>query len=164
MIVGELSLDGSVRHVKGVLPMAAKARDAGITDDLCPPGRRPRSGPDPGTDRLSRLHPGPAGQPPAADLADRALSSRRRTLTPTRRRPMRPISARSRARSTSSARWRSRRAGGIISCLSGPPGAGKTLLARSVPGILPRLTLEEALEVTRIYSVADMIARRRARP
>jgi magnesium chelatase family protein len=41
--------------------------------------------------------------------------------------------------------------------LSGPPGAGKTLLARSVPGILPRLTLEEALEVTRIYSVADMI-------
>ena len=42
--------------------------------------------------------------------------------------------------------------------MSGPPGAGKTLLARSVPGILPRLTLEEALEVTRIYSVADMLA------
>jgi predicted ATPase with chaperone activity len=41
--------------------------------------------------------------------------------------------------------------------LSGPPGAGKTLLARSVPGILPRLTLEEALEVARVYSVADMI-------
>jgi magnesium chelatase family protein len=41
--------------------------------------------------------------------------------------------------------------------MSGPPGAGKTLLARSVPGILPRLTLEEALEVTRIYSVADML-------
>lgn len=34
--------------------------------------------------------------------------------------------------------------------LSGPPGAGKTLLARSVPGILPRLTLEEVLEGTRI--------------
>ena len=40
---------------------------------------------------------------------------------------------------------------------SGPPGAGKTLIARAVPGILPRLTLDEALEVTRIYSVADMI-------
>jgi magnesium chelatase family protein len=41
--------------------------------------------------------------------------------------------------------------------LSGPPGTGKTLLARSMIGILPRLTPEEALEVTRIYSVADML-------
>ena len=39
----------------------------------------------------------------------------------------------------------------------GPPGAGKTLLARAMPGILPRLTMDEALEVTRIYSVADML-------
>jgi magnesium chelatase family protein len=39
----------------------------------------------------------------------------------------------------------------------GPPGAGKTLLARSMPSILPNLTLEEALEVTRIYSVNDML-------
>jgi magnesium chelatase family protein len=39
----------------------------------------------------------------------------------------------------------------------GPPGAGKTLMARAMPGILPGLTLEEALEVTRIYSVADML-------
>jgi magnesium chelatase family protein len=40
----------------------------------------------------------------------------------------------------------------------GPPGAGKTLLARSVPGILPRLSLEEALNITRIYSIADLIS------
>jgi magnesium chelatase family protein len=39
----------------------------------------------------------------------------------------------------------------------GPPGAGKTLLARAMPGILPRLTIEEALDVTRIYSVADQL-------
>jgi magnesium chelatase family protein len=39
----------------------------------------------------------------------------------------------------------------------GPPGAGKTLLARAVPGILPRMTIEEALDVTRIYSVADQL-------
>ena len=41
--------------------------------------------------------------------------------------------------------------------MAGPPGAGKTLLARALPGILPSLTLDESLEVTRIYSVADML-------
>ena len=41
--------------------------------------------------------------------------------------------------------------------MQGPPGTGKTLLARAMPGILPRLSLDEALEVTRIYSVADML-------
>ena len=41
--------------------------------------------------------------------------------------------------------------------LIGPPGAGKTLLTRAIPGILPRMSIEEALDVTRIYSVADQL-------
>ena len=41
--------------------------------------------------------------------------------------------------------------------MSGTPGSGKTLLARSLPSILPRMTPTEALDVTRIYSVADML-------
>ena len=41
--------------------------------------------------------------------------------------------------------------------MSGPPGAGKTLMARSMPSILPRLTFEEALDTTRIYSVANLL-------
>jgi predicted ATPase with chaperone activity len=39
----------------------------------------------------------------------------------------------------------------------GPPGAGKTLIARSMPSILPRLTVDEALDITRVYSVADAL-------
>jgi magnesium chelatase family protein len=42
--------------------------------------------------------------------------------------------------------------------MSGPPGSGKMLIARSMPGVLPRLTVEEALDVTRIYSVADQLS------
>ena len=41
--------------------------------------------------------------------------------------------------------------------MTGPPGAGKTLVARALPGILPSMSLDESLEVTRIYSVADML-------
>ena len=48
-------------------------------------------------------------------------------------------------------------AGGHNAIMTGPPGSGKTLLARSMPSILPRLTLSEALDVTRVYSVADML-------
>ncbi|MCJ7662494.1 MAG: ATP-binding protein, partial [Anaerolineales bacterium] len=39
----------------------------------------------------------------------------------------------------------------------GPPGAGKTLLARAIPAIMPRMTIDEALDVTRVYSVADQL-------
>ncbi len=48
-------------------------------------------------------------------------------------------------------------AGGHNLSFTGPPGAGKTLLARALPGVLPPMTLEETLEVTRIYSVAGLL-------
>jgi magnesium chelatase family protein len=41
--------------------------------------------------------------------------------------------------------------------MMGPPGSGKTLLARALPGILPKMSIDEALDVTRIFSVADQL-------
>lgn len=48
-------------------------------------------------------------------------------------------------------------AGGHNVIMMGSPGAGKTLLARALPGILPELSFDEALDVTRLYSVADQL-------
>ena len=156
MIVGELSLDGSVRHIKGILPMAAKARDAGIKTMYVPEVDAPEAAlvqgltvyPVPTLGRLvshllqitpiepyrPETHFDPEQVPPyATDFQEiKGQEHVKRAVE---------VAA----------------SGGHNILFAGPPGAGKTLIARAVPGILPRLSLDEALEVTRIYSVADMI-------
>jgi magnesium chelatase family protein len=149
--VGELSLDGSVNPVAGVLPaaIAASARDLGLICPAAQGGEAAWAGELEvlaGADLLAIINhfrglqvmtpPEPAGvAAPGAgpDLAEvKGMETARRALE---------IAA----------------AGGHNLLLVGPPGAGKSMLAARIAGLLPDLTPQEALEVSMVHSVAGML-------
>jgi magnesium chelatase family protein len=150
--VGEVALDGRIRPVGGVLAVAEGARKAGIQRLLCAAESSPEAALA-GIDAVAIRHlaeavgylrgeydpppytarNGHRAEPPLPDLADvRGQERARRALE---------LAA----------------AGGHNLLLAGPPGTGKSMLARRLPGILPPLGDSEALEVTRIHSVAGVL-------
>ena len=154
LVVGELSLDGGVRHVRGVLPMAAAARQQGYQRIFTPLADAAEAALIPGLEVI-----------PVNNLAELAAHLNGVTLIS----PQPPVVAEELPVTvvTDFAEIKGQEhvkralevaAAGSHNCLlTGPPGAGKTLLARAVPGILPRMSIAEALDVTRIYSVADQL-------
>jgi magnesium chelatase family protein len=155
LMVGELSLDGSVRHVRGVLSMAALARETGIGRIFVPEVNAAEAALIPDLEVI----PVPSLAELQAHLSGGLLIPKFKHTDPKDL----PISATltdyqhikgqeqvKRAMEVASA-------GGHNLLMIGPPGAGKTLLARAMPGILPQMSIEEALDVTRIYSIADQL-------
>ena len=154
LVMGELSLDGSVRHIRGVLPMAAVARALGYKRVYVPAEDEPEAAIFPDLEvipvsSLADLFQHLVGQviiDPQPALAVEQVSA----LVQTDFREIKGQEHVKRALEVAAA-------GAHNLLMIGPPGAGKTLMARALPSILPSMTLEEALDVTRIYSVADAL-------
>lgn len=153
LIVGELSLDGSMLPTRGVLCVAALARRRGFARLLVPMANAAEAAVvdgltllaarslaeavellnDPARAKIRVPRPPASDDADAPDLADvQGQHLARRALE---------IAA----------------AGGHNLLLVGPPGAGKTMLARRLPGLLPPLAFDEALEVTTVHSVAGLL-------
>ena len=156
LFVGELSLDGSVRHVNGILPIAALAHNQSISRIFVPAADAPEAALIQGLEVI-----------PVAHLGELAAHLQGLRSIP----PYEPdddaasIPAPSYAADFAEIKGQEHvkralevaAAGGHNCLMTGPPGAGKTLLARSMPSILPAMTIEEALEVTKIYSIAGLL-------
>ena len=150
--VGELALDGRLRRVGGVLAVAEGARRMGIERLLCPT----ESAAEAALTGIEAL--------PFRHLAD-AVAYLRGELEPDDIAPPRyaepsppPDLADVRGHERARRALEIAAAGGHNLLLGGPPGTGKTMLARRLPGILPPLDAEASLEVTRIHSVAGLLS------
>ena len=153
VLLGELGLDGRVRPVRGVLPAALTARDAGVERLVVPLENLAEARLVPG---VTARGVGLAARPRRA--ADRRRLRRDRARwSPSGCRSRCPTWATSWGRSAVARRSRWRPRAVTTPCSLGPPGSGKTMLAERLPGLLPPLTREEALEVTAVHSVAGVL-------
>ena len=158
LFLGELSLDGSLRAVTGVLSIAAAAGQMGITGLVVPAGNAREAAVVAGlqvyglndlTEVVTFLNHPDRFEPVKVDMLDKLAQTKQYA-------DLHEVKGQAHARRA----LEIAAAGGHNLIFVGPPGSGKTMLARRLPGILPPLSFSEALEVTQIHSVAGLLKER----
>ncbi len=155
--LGELSLDGSLRHTGGILPMVSVARDQGFATAFVPAVDAKEASLVEGIDVI------PAGS--LSELVSHLLGESKipPSLNDGPEEPdtedalMGPDISHVKGQENAKRALEVAAAGGHNLLMSGPPGSGKTLLARTLPSIMPRMTPQESLDVTKVYSVGGLL-------
>jgi magnesium chelatase family protein len=154
VLLGELALDGSIHATRGVLPIAAAAKREGVAGIILPSANAGEAAIVSGLDVF-----------PVGSLVEAVQALNQPAAAPPLIQVRAPVIAAPDAPDFSDVRGQllARRALQIAAAgrhnllLIGPPGAGKTMMARRLPGILPPLTFDEAIEATAVHSVAGLV-------